>query len=115
MKKLLILLIAGTSLFACTTTDRALYSWYDTEDATYQYTKRGTEDLLNNAMAQYELVINKQNGTRMVPPPGINAEYGFLLCKAGKKEQGITLLKEEMRLYPESQKYISRIVNQLTK
>jgi hypothetical protein len=51
----------------------------------------------------------------MVPPPGINAEYGFLLCKAGKKEQGITLLKEEMRLYPESQKYISRIINQLTK
>ena len=51
----------------------------------------------------------------MVVPPGTNAEYGFLLYKAGKKQEGIALLKEEIRLYPESERFISRIINQLEK
>jgi hypothetical protein len=48
------------------------------------YTKRGTEGTLAKAMAQYEKVISKQKGLRKVVPPGVNAEYGYLLCKAGK-------------------------------
>ena len=43
------------------------------------------------------------------------AEYGYLLYKTGKKEEGIEFLKQEMELYPESEKYISRIVKQLEK
>lgn len=87
MKKLLIILIAGTSLFACTTAEKPLYSWYDTENATYQYTKRGTEDLLNNAMAQYELVINKQNGTRMVPPAASMPSMVSSFARLGRKNR----------------------------
>ena len=68
-------------------TQQSLYSWYDSEDATYTYTKRGTEETLTKAMTQYEKVISKQKGLRKVVPPGVNAEYGYLLCKAGKKEQ----------------------------
>ncbi len=115
MKQLIIAAIAAAALCSCGTTSHPLYSWYDSQDATYQYTKKATDADLNRAMAQYELVINKQNGTRMTVPPGMNAEYGFLLCKAGKKDEGIALLKEEMRLYPESEKFISRIIKQLTK
>ena len=56
-----------------------------------------------------------QKAARGVVPPGVNAEYGYLLVKAGKKEEGLTLLKEEARLYPESEKFISRIIKQLQK
>lgn len=115
MKRFIIAAITAAALYSCGTTNQPLYSWYDSQDATYRYTKRTTDDDFNRAMAQYELVINKQNGTRMTVPPGMNAEYGFLLCKAGKKDEGIALLKEEMRLYPESEKFISRIIKQLTK
>ena len=79
------------------------------------YTKRGTEETLAKAMAQYEKVISKQKGLRKVVPPGVNAEYGYLLCKAGKKEEGLTLLRAEIKAYPESEKFISRIINQLEK
>ncbi len=114
MKKILISAICVMALASCTTT-KSLYSWYDSEDATYQYTKKGTEELLTKAMVQYDKVISKQKGSRMVVPPGTNAEYGFLLYKAGKKQEGIALLKEEIRLYPESERFISRIINQLEK
>lgn len=116
MKKILLVFVAGMFLLTgCETVSPALYSWYDSEDATYQYTKRTTDQTLANAMAQYEMVVKNQKAARKVVPPGINAEYGYLLCKSGRQEEGLTLLREEIRLYPESEKFISRIVKQLEK
>ncbi len=114
MKKFVLSAICVMALCACQT-KQSLYSWYDSEDATYTYTKRGTEETLTKAIAQYEKVISKQKGVRGVVPPGVNAEYGYLLVKAGKKEEGLTLLKAEIKAYPESEKFISRIIKQLEK
>jgi hypothetical protein len=114
MKKLLIAAGCMIAMASCTT-QKSLYSWYDSEDATYIYTKRATDEALKSAMLQYQKVIARQEGTRKVVPPGANAEYGFLLYKAGKKEEGLALLKEEIKTYPESEKFISRIINQLEK
>jgi len=114
MKKLLIFAIVVMALASCQT-QQTLYSWYDSEDATYKYTKRATDETLAKAMAQYEKVLKKQKGTRKVVPPGVNAEYGYLLCKAGKKTEGLALLREETKLYPESETFISRIIKQLEK
>ena len=114
MKKLILSAICVMAMVSCQT-QQPLYSWYDSEDATYTYTKRATEETLAKAMAQYEKVIKKQNGLRKVVPPGVNAEYGYLLCKAGKKQEGLALLRAEIKAYPESEKFISRIINQLEK
>lgn len=114
MKKLLFAVVCVTTMVSCQT-ERPLYSWYDSEDATYTYTKRRTEESLTKAMAQYKMVIERQRGERKVVPPGVNAEYGFLLYKAGKKEEGLALLRAEITAYPESKKFISRIIKQLEK
>lgn len=114
MRKLFIVAICVIAFTSCAT-QKSLYTWYDSEDATYKYTKRGTDELLTKAMAQYEKVISKQKGTRKVVPPGVNAEYGYLLYKAGKKEEGLALLKAEIKAYPESETFISRIIKQLEK
>jgi len=114
MKKLFIIVGCVIAMTSCST-QKSLYSWYDSEDATYTYTKRGTEETLTKAMAQYEKVINKQKGIRKTVPPGVNAEYGFLLYKTGKKEEGLALLKAKIKAYPESEKCISRIIKQLEK
>ena len=114
MKKIFIMTICVIAFASCTT-QKGLYSWYGSEDATYKYTKRGTDELLTKAMAQYEKVVKNQKGLRMAVPPGANAEYGYLLYKAGKKEEGLALLRAEIVAYPESEKFISRIINQLEK
>ena len=114
MRKLFIAAICVIAFTSCAT-QKSLYTWYDSEDATYKYTKRGTDELLTKAMAQYEKVISKQKGIRKVVPPGVNAEYGYLLYKAGKKEEGLVLLKAEIKAYPESETFISRIIKQLEK
>lgn len=114
MKKSLSLIVFAIALASCQT-QQSLYSWYNSEDAAYTYTKRGTEEKLTKAMVQYEKVVRKPKGLRKIAPPGANAEYGFLLYKAGKKEEGLTLLRAEIKAYPESEKFISRIINQLEK
>lgn len=114
MKKIILSAISVMAMASCQV-QSPLYSWYDSENATYTYTKRATEETLAKAMAQYEKVISKQTGLRKVVPPGVNAEYGYLLCKAGKKEEGLALLRAEIKAYPESEKFISRIINQLAK
>ena len=114
MRKIFISIVCVMAMSSCST-QKSLYSWYDSEDASYKYTKRGTEKTLEEAMIQYKKVIEKQKGIRKVVPPGVNAEYGFLLYKAGKKEEGLALLKAEIKAYPESEKFISRIIKQLEK
>ena len=56
MKKIVLFAALMMGLASCQT-QQSLYSWYDSEDATYVYTKRGTEETLAKAMAQYEKVI----------------------------------------------------------
>jgi hypothetical protein len=56
-----------------------------------------------------------QGGKRGAVPPGLYAEYGYLLYKTGKKDEGLSFLRQEIKLYPESERYISRIIKQIEK
>lgn len=114
MKKLILLGVVIGFLASCGST-KSLYSWYDYEDATYQYNKKRTDELKMKMMDQYLKLIQKQKGTRKVVPPGLYAEYGYALYMGGKKEEGLNYLKQEIKLYPESESYISRIIKQLEK
>jgi len=117
MRKILfmtVLAFLALSVTSCTSTTQ-LYSWYGYEDAVYTYNKKPADKQLEKVLEQYRMVIEKQKGTRSVVPPGLYAEYGFLLYKTGKKEEGIKYMKQEIALYPESNTYISRIIKQLEK
>lgn len=102
------------SLQSCIVSN-TLYSWHNYEDATYQYNKKHTEKLKETVLKEYENVIRDQSGIRKTIPPGMYAEYGYMLYFTGKKKEGLNLLNKEIELYPESEQYISRIINQLSK
>lgn len=113
-RKLFIILFSAFTFTSCMTTP-TLYSWHKYEDTTYQYSKKRTDELQERVIAQYKAICEKQKGTRGTVPPGMYAEYGFLLYKLGKTDEGIAYLKKEISLYPESEKYISRIIKQIEK
>ena len=114
MKKLLSIALLAGLMTACST-QKPLYSWYNYEDVTYKFDKNQSEAAQQHLLEEYQKMIEKQNGLRKTVPPGLNAEYGFLLCKLGKKGEGIKYLKAEIALYPESATYVSRIIKQLEK
>ncbi len=116
MKKLLLAVVAALALGSCSTIgEQSLYSWYDYEDASYEYGKTSTDEKQVKLLEQYKKLAGNQKALRKVVPPGMYAEYGYMLYKSGKKEEGLGFMKQEISLYPESEKYISRIIKQLEK
>lgn len=113
MKKNLLSGVLLLALCSSCTTQKTLYSWSDYEKRSFDYVKDDTEKNLDELLDAYEVMVNKQTGLRKTPPPGVCADYGFLLVKKGKNNEGIQMLKQEMALYPESTVFISRIIKKL--
>lgn len=62
------ILFIGTCMlaFASCSTVKPLYSWYNYEDITYQYSKKSTEELQVKVLEQYQKMIDQQKGSRGV-------------------------------------------------
>ena len=120
MKRNNLLLIIVLFLISSCAPPTSLYTWgskkkYDYLKASYNYLKVSDEESTIALKASYEDIIEKQKGTRKTVPPGIYADYGFLLVSINETEKGIEMLKREIILYPESTIFITRILNMLNK
>jgi hypothetical protein len=95
--------------------NKNLYYWGSYQETTYNYAKTATDKSLSDLMTTYTTLMDKQTGSRQTVPPGLCADYGYMLYQQGKKEEGLALLKKEIALYPESSVFISRIIKNLEK
>ncbi len=109
MNKLIILTACVICLASCST-NKPLYTWDKYELTSYNYLKNSDEKSTQELIKTYEKIIKKQKGSRGAVPPGIYADYGFLLLKDDKIEEGTAMLQREISLYPESQIFIERII-----
>lgn len=153
MRKILLLAIAAISVCSCgvfasmpTYENHVLYNWggwYNSnttayEHYAYQNYKKQTPESVCALIVTYEDMVNHPGGERGVVPPGICAEYGYLLLQpdsaqlfeqnateAQKKvfsssdygalfrEKGAALFEQEMELYPESALFIRPLMAKL--
>ena len=93
----------------------ALYSWGNYEQTAYAVAQNPTPERLRALGLVYEKLITQPEGLRKTPPPGLCAEYGYLLAKQGDTERGVKLLEKEAELYPESAVFVRRLIKQLKK
>lgn len=144
MTKIFIAVIAGVVLTSCSVSN-SLYYWGGAqngatayENLAYQSYDKQTPKSICNLIAVYENMVTKPGGIRQVPPPGICAEYGYLLLQpetaetflnnatAAQKrlfdsddyasiftERGKEMLQKEIELYPESAKFIKPLIQKL--
>jgi hypothetical protein len=110
MKKNILIFLSAVLFVSCSTTQKPLYSWWNYADANYNFLKKNDEKSTSKLIEMYEKIIKKQKGTRNVVPPGVYADYGFILIQANKNELGKTMLLKEIELYPESRIFIDRIL-----
>lgn len=147
MKKLLVAIAFLTFVTSCSPSGN-LYNWgrphnsdnftrYD--ELSYNlYDKQSPEDICE-LVCFYDYLVTHPGGARNVVPPGICAEYGYLLLKpetagifaqyASKSQRktfgdtgdytglfhdkGIEMLEREMELYPESVTFLTPILQQM--
>ena len=120
MKINLLLIFLLVFLLSSCAPSPSLYTWgskkkFNYHSASYNYLKVNDEKSIEVLKSSYIDIINKQKGTRNTVPPGIYADYGFLLISLNENKKGIEMLKQEMILYPESTIFITRILNMLNK
>jgi len=147
-QKLLIIVSSVLLLSACgTTTPTSLYYWGGTQNGTSAYEnlayldyKKQTPEAMCRLICLYEEMVTHPGGSRQVPPPGICAEYGYLLLNpdtytvfsehatdSQKKlfqssnygtlftERGKEMFEKEMEYYPESATFIMPLLKKLSK
>jgi len=143
----LVLLAAGLLLSACGPTAQVLYYWggesegvTEYERLAYRSSAKQSPESICAMLVMYERLVNNPGGWRQVPPPGICAEYGWLLAQpetlaafmenasarqkemltyglssAAFMERSRELFEMEMRYYPESIVFIKPLAERLFK
>lgn len=86
------------------------YAWYGYDNVAYHYSTSHAEKYETLLLKTYKKMIEEPGGTRKVPPPGICADYGYLLIKQGKVKEGVKMLNLEISYYPESAKFVKLIL-----
>ena len=146
MKRILTLTLVSFVLISCGMTT-SLYYWggeqYGAtayENLAYQKYDKQTPESIGKLICTYEDIVSNPGGIRKMPPPGICAEYGYMLLipenaaifaeyatamqrrkfASGEyasvfPEKGKEMLQKEIELYPESAKFIAPLIERLCK
>lgn len=150
MRRIFLLLLAAFAIVSCGV-EKAygpLYYWGGSagsasvyEDLTYNDYKKQSPEALCKFVCAYEDMIKNPGGSRQIPPPGICAEYGYLLLQpdtatkfiktatpaqmavfgsvtdfdAVFAEKGRELLEMEIKYYPESATFILPLLKRLSR
>ena len=125
MKRLLTLAIVSLCMTSCGVTT-SLYYWGGTHNGfteydhlAYKHTDKQTPEYICKLICMYEDMVSNPGGTRMVVPPGICAEYGYMLLNPDNAqifpELGKEMLLKEIERYPESAKFLEPLIERLCK
>lgn len=113
VKNLILSFAVMLLLASCTTQAPQMYTWGKYSDATYNFIKSHSDQDREALIKTYESIIKKQKGTRKCVPPGVYADYGYLLIQIGEAQKGKEMLEKEVALYPESQAFIGQIIKNI--
>ena len=149
MKKLFVLLGIAMLLSSCVEPRPMLYNWgyksysqnaSEYESLLYENYHTQSPESVCALLCQYEYMVTHPGGQRGIIPPGICAEYGYLLLSpdtpttflnhATKKqketfgtlgdysmsfrEKGLEMFQREMELYPESTVFIQPLIKKFS-
>jgi hypothetical protein len=146
MKRLIVLALVTFCLTSCGLTS-SLYYWGGQqkgattyENLAYKNYDKQTPESICKLICMYEDIVENPGGSRKMPPPGICAEYGYMLLIPENAEifakhatsmqkrtfnssdyatffpeRGKELMLREIELYPESAKFIAPLIERLCK
>ena len=102
-------LVAAAGLTACA--PPTLYQWGKYEDSLYsRYAK---EDAAGAEESLRTTIVAAESQSRV--PPGVYADYGFLLYRRGDYAGAIQYFEKEKRAFPESAALMSKLIERIQK
>lgn len=104
-----VLLIAGILLEGCARGPTSLYDWGGYEDSVY--TRYTNQDFGLAEKDVYRTLPQPGHTARV--PPGVYADYGFLLYRRGDYAGAISSFEMEKATYPESSLLMTKLINRV--
>ena len=99
------LLLVVSLASGCATS--SMYSWGSYEQDLYKYYKSpdNLEDLESNLAVLLERAEEKQS-----VPPGLYAEYGYIMSEMGNSESAVKYFEKEKATWPESSQLMDTMI-----
>lgn len=108
--RLLTVLLVG----ACATQPK-LYEWGDYEGQLYAAYSEPGKVPVESQVSDLEENLQKAQAAGRPVPPGYLAHLGYLHVGLGDKGKALRYFEQERSTYPESKKYMDRLIQQLKK
>jgi hypothetical protein len=84
------------------------YAWNNYDGALYQHYKNPTEE--DAFIAKLKEIISDGEVSGKVPP-GIYAEYGYVLYEKGQNDEAIKYFQKESDKWPESRTFMAKMIS----
>jgi hypothetical protein len=109
MKAQTIFFVLFAGLLASCATNKNLFYWGDYSETLYAFKKNPDDRTLAAHKVTLLNIIAESPKQKRPVPPGVYAEYGYLLLKEGKETEGLDYLSKEETQYPESKLFVQRL------
>jgi hypothetical protein len=109
MKKFIFVAFVLSIFFVGCQPAKDTFYWGDYSTTLYNMKKNPDDKTLELHKKEILNVIETSDLENKQVPPGVFAEYGYILLKNGDEKGGMEYLDKELNLYPESQVFITRI------
>jgi len=102
--------LVGALLSGCVPPQK--YNWGEYESSLYGYYRDPTKAA--QLTAALDAIIQSAEQTKTFVPPGVYAEYGYLLYQQGKTADAIVFFQKEKALWPESAFFMDAMIRNAT-
>lgn len=113
MKKTIMLLLVALVLTAGACAPRPMYYWGNYSTTLYHFRKDANDETRDKHIAELESILKGSNEHNQRVPPGVCCELGYMYATKGDKNKGMELLTLEKTTYPESTKFVDRLVEKM--
>ena len=111
-KVIFMVFIAFLLITGCTT-QKPLYYWGNYSKLLYKYNKKPSVESRTAFKNQLLNIIIESKKEKLNVPPGVYAEYGYILYLEGMNDPAISAFNKEKEVYPESSAYVDMVMEQL--
>lgn len=101
-------------LAGCAPSAETFY-WGEYSSTLYDLKKNPDDKTLAAHKKELLLIVEQSGKKHKKVPPGVYAEYGYILLRSGGEAEGMEYLDKETTLYPESVVFIQRIKSEYSR
>ncbi|MBM4176838.1 MAG: DUF4810 domain-containing protein [Ignavibacteria bacterium] len=94
---------------------KTTFYWGDYSSTLYELKKNPDDRTLDDHKKELLLIFDESDRLNLKVPPGLYAEYGYILLKDGHEIEGLEYLDKELSLYPESKVFIYRLKSEIAR